>query len=172
MIKFYKTSGEHGYMSNFSKHRFVHGATTYNGIVCDGLGWQTSEHYFQAQKFIGGSTEEEKQAHDNFIAVWKAETPRIAAAIGRDKNRKIRPDWEKVKVEKMFDAIYFKFTQNADIADKLLSTGDQEIVEDSPVDWFWGCGADGKGENMLGQLLMRLRCILRHNPNLIQRKPI
>jgi predicted NAD-dependent protein-ADP-ribosyltransferase YbiA (DUF1768 family) len=31
------------------------------------------------------------------------------------------------------------------------SRGD-ETVEDSPTDYFWGLGADGSGQNMLGRI--------------------
>jgi len=43
----------------------------------------------------------------------------------------------------------------------LLSTGDEQIIENSPIDYYWGCGADGSGKNMLGQVLMEIREILR-----------
>jgi predicted NAD-dependent protein-ADP-ribosyltransferase YbiA (DUF1768 family) len=38
-----------------------------------------------------------------------------------------------------------------------MDTGTEELIEDSPVDYYWGCGADGSGKNMLGKLLMELR---------------
>jgi N-glycosidase YbiA len=38
-----------------------------------------------------------------------------------------------------------------------LATGDEEIVENAPEDYYWGCGADGSGQNKLGQILMRVR---------------
>jgi len=44
----------------------------------------------------------------------------------------------------------------------LLSTGDAEIVENSPIDYYWGCGANGSGKNRLGIILMEVRDILRH----------
>jgi ribA/ribD-fused uncharacterized protein len=61
----------------------------------------------------------------------------------------------------MYDALMAKFTQNEDAKQVLLSTGDNTLIEDSPVDWYWGCGANGKGKNRLGILLMRLRDELR-----------
>jgi ribA/ribD-fused uncharacterized protein len=54
-----------------------------------------------------------------------------------------------------------KFTSHADLKEKLLSTGDALIEEESPSDSFWGIGADGKGENWSGKLLMELRAALR-----------
>ena len=47
------------------------------------------------------------------------------------------------------------------LRDVLLGTGDEEIVEDSPTDGYWGCGADGKGRNRLGEILMEVRATLR-----------
>lgn len=32
-----------------------------------------------------------------------------------------------------------------------------QLVEDSPHDGFWGCGADGAGSNHLGRILERVR---------------
>jgi predicted NAD-dependent protein-ADP-ribosyltransferase YbiA (DUF1768 family) len=43
----------------------------------------------------------------------------------------------------------------------LLSTGETPIVENSPIDYYWGCGADGTGENRLGAILMDVRDTLR-----------
>ena len=45
--------------------------------------------------------------------------------------------------------------------DTLLATGDKELVENAPGDYYWGCGADGSGRNMLGRILMELRAELR-----------
>ncbi|HLY31420.1 MAG TPA: NADAR domain-containing protein, partial [Ktedonobacterales bacterium] len=45
----------------------------------------------------------------------------------------------------------------------LLGTGDEEIVESSPSDYYWGCGADGSGKNRLGHTLMLVRERLRQN---------
>jgi ribA/ribD-fused uncharacterized protein len=43
----------------------------------------------------------------------------------------------------------------------LLLTGDHILIEDSPIDYFWGCGADGTGENYLGKILMSVRGEIR-----------
>ncbi|KAL1754430.1 hypothetical protein FB107DRAFT_275763 [Schizophyllum commune] len=68
-----------------------------------------------------------------------------------------RRDWEEKKVEKMEKALWYKFTQHLDLWQELVNTGDAELVENSPYDWFWGIGQDGKGRNELGKALMRLR---------------
>ena len=37
------------------------------------------------------------------------------------------------------------------------------LVENAPNDYYWGCGKDGSGKNMLGQLLMKLRAEILHS---------
>jgi ribA/ribD-fused uncharacterized protein len=141
-IYFYSTRDEYGCFSNFSNH----------GIKLKGKWWPTSEHYFQAQKFAGTPHEEE---------VRRAQTPKQAAEIGRDRMRPLRHDWEKVKDQVMREAVLEKFLSHADIQATLLGTGDQDLVENAPSDWYWGCGSDGTGKNMLGTILMEVRSEIR-----------
>lgn len=144
MIKFYKVDEEYGCFSNFSKH----------GFELNGKYWGTSEHFFQAQKFVGSEHEEE---------IRLAKTPMVAAKIGRERMRPLRKNWEEVKDEIMRIAVLQKFKSHEDIRDILLSTGEEEIVENTSNDYYWGCGKDGTGRNMLGKILMETREILRKN---------
>jgi N-glycosidase YbiA len=141
-IKFFKTKETYGCFSNFSRH----------AIYLDERQWATTEHYYQAQKFIGA-------IHYDHIA--KAETPRIAADLGRNTGFPIRADWEQVKVEIMKKCVRAKVLQHPQIKKLLLETGDEELIENSPYDSFWGCGKDGSGYNMLGKILMEIRTELR-----------
>jgi len=144
VIKFWKVNDTYGCFSNFSKH----------GFDLDGFWWQTSEHYFQANKF----TNTDKVWFDK---IRESKTPKDAADMGRDRSHKIHRDWEKVKDEIMLQAVLTKFKTHDDIHKILLSTGDNKIIEDSPMDYYWGCGADGTGRNTLGYILMEVREILR-----------
>lgn len=54
-----------------------------------------------------------------------------------------------------------KFSQNQEIKDVLLSTGEALLVENTTEDYYWGCGTNGNGENWLGRILMETRDILR-----------
>ncbi|GAA5509351.1 NADAR domain-containing protein [Novipirellula caenicola] len=54
-----------------------------------------------------------------------------------------------------------KFTTHANLRDALLDTGDEELIENAPTDYFWGCGQLGGGQSMLGKLLMETRKALR-----------
>ena len=50
-----------------------------------------------------------------------------------------------------------KYTQNPVLAEKLLATGDDELVEfNTWNDKYWGV-CRGEGENKLGKVLMRIR---------------
>ncbi|MEQ9606295.1 MAG: NADAR domain-containing protein [Kiloniellaceae bacterium] len=50
---------------------------------------------------------------------------------------------------------------HAALAELLLSTAEEPIVENAPGDYYWGCGKDGTGLNRLGEILMETRAILR-----------
>ena len=81
----------------------------------------------------------------------------LAARMGRDRRRKLRRDGESVKVGVMREAVRAKFTQHEDLRELLLSTGDAKLVEHTEDDAFWGDGGDGRGQNMLGRILMGVR---------------
>lgn len=137
-IYFYSAQDAYGCFSNFSSH----------GVQLKGVWWPTTEHFFQAQKFAGTPHEE---------AIRHAKTPKQAAEMGRDRRRPIRPDWEQIKDEVMRAAVREKFRTHAGIREELLATGDVELIENAPSDFYWGCGADGSGKNMLGKILMEIR---------------
>ena len=119
-------------------------------IFLDGKQWPTTEHYFQAQKFIGTPFTE---------VIRHFQRPREAFDYSRNHavSRWRRKDWESVKINIMRKALLAKFTQHADLREMLLSTGDKYLIEHSPYDSFWGNGGDDSGENRLGLLLMEVR---------------
>lgn len=141
-ILFYSTTDKYGCFSNFSRH----------GFELDGHYWRTSEHYFQAQKFAG--TEYADQVRD-------AKTPKQAATLGRRRDFPLRDDWEAVKDDIMRHAVLKKFETHEEIRQILLDTGDEDIIENAPGDYYWGTGKDGSGKNMLGKILMEVRETLR-----------
>lgn len=153
VIRFYSVADEFGAFSNFAPCP----------IRLDGKTWPTSEHYFQAQKFL----EEE-----HVEAVRSAKSPMIAARLGRSRKRPLRQDWESIKLDVMRKAVRAKFTQHAALRDLLLSTGEARIVEHTANDSYWGDGGDGRGQNMLGRILMEVRTQLRgaEAPPTVQRR--
>lgn len=74
---------------------------------------------------------------------------------------KCRPDWEEKKVGFMRALVLAKFQQNPRLAQRLLDTGNAELVEGNWWgDRFWGV-CRGLGENQLGRILMWVRAELR-----------
>ncbi len=141
-ILFYSVGDDYGEFSNFAPYP----------ISVGGKRWPTSEHYFQAQKFQDTKHRE---------AIRRANSPMQAARMGRDRKKKLRRDWESVKVGVMRQALTAKFTQHTDLKALLLGTGDAKLVEHTDNDRYWGDGGDGSGKNMLGRLLMQVRDALR-----------
>ena len=59
-----------------------------------------------------------------------------------------------VKVKLMFVLVTEKFKQNPELKQKLLETGNQELIEGNTWnDTFWGV-CNGQGQNWLGKILM------------------
>ncbi|MEH1817205.1 MAG: NADAR domain-containing protein [Nostoc sp.] len=145
-IYFYKVWQPYGCFSNFSLH----------GIHIEGAYWPTVEHYYQAQKFVGST--------DAAIIplIHAATTPEEAATLGRCSTRQLRRDWDLVKTQIMREAVLKKFLTHTDIREVLLKTGDEILVENSPTDSFWGCGANKSGQNHLGKTLMSVREEIRN----------
>jgi ribA/ribD-fused uncharacterized protein len=143
-IRFYRADGEYGFLSNFALYP----------ITLDGKEWSTSEHYFQARKFLDEMLQEE---------IRSASTPGEAARLGRDRARPLRADWELVKDDVMYEVVLAKFSQHPDLRERLLSTGDAYLVEHTEKDGYWGDGGDGSGKNRLGSILMRVREELRRS---------
>lgn len=75
----------------------------------------------------------------------------------RDRKRKLRRDWESIKVSVMREVVRARFSQHEDLARLLLETGEARLVEHTDQDDYWGDGGDGSGKNMLGRILMEIR---------------
>ncbi len=139
MIKFYKIKDPHGYMSNYKKARFF----------IYGRWWNWVEAPYQAQK---------TNVPAEIDLIWEAKTNNDSRLLGQKVT--MRPDWDQVKEQVMYECCMAKFLQHTDLLLELLATGDEELIEDSPTDYYWGCGANGTGKNMLGKVLMRVRAEL------------
>ena len=61
----------------------------------------------------------------------------------------------------MYEIVKYKFSKNMEMRDLLLNTFDAELEEGNTWnDTYWGiCG--GRGSNVLGLILMRVRAELR-----------
>ena len=141
-IRFFSQSPTHRELSNFAPF----------WIDLDDARWPTVEHYYQAQKF----TDPQLQA-----AIRAAEKPIIAKSLAEKNKAAMRPDWDAVKDEVMYRAVRRKFELHAELRALLLATGEEDIAESAPSDYYWGVGREGTGQNRLGKMMERIRAELR-----------
>ena len=118
--------------------------------------WDCVERFFHAQKTVNV---------EDFRKIYDATTPKLAKQIGR--RVKLRNDWENIKDEVMLTALKMKFMQNKTLADKLLATNEQRLVEGNTWhDNYWGDCSCSKckqsGKNKLGLMLMQIRTMLKN----------
>lgn len=127
-------------LNNWSPHR----VNIWNHI------FPTSEHAFQWKKF----NEVEPEIADKIL---NAGSPHIVSEI-TDSNRDKKPsNWAEIKLTVMEEILRAKLEQHKDVQDALKRTGSRRIVENSPVDDFWGIGPNKDGKSMLGNIWMKIR---------------
>lgn len=127
--------GEYRFLSNYEPSE----------IVCGGILYPTVEHAFQAAKTFD---------HKDKITISHLTKPHKAKMFGQTVS--LRPDWEMVKVDVMRECLIKKF-KIPELQEKLLSTGNQFLVEGNTWnDKFWGV-CNGEGRNWLGHILMCVR---------------
>lgn len=121
-------------------------------VIFEGVVFPTSEHAYQAGK-----------ARKPAVRDWilSAPTPALAAMAAHGLYVwDVAPDWAQTKFDRMRRVLRAKFDQHEDLRQLLMSTGSARLVEvgtvNNAVNRLWG-EVGGKGENMLGVMLMELR---------------
>ncbi|OHA79954.1 MAG: hypothetical protein A2747_01900 [Candidatus Yonathbacteria bacterium RIFCSPHIGHO2_01_FULL_44_41] len=115
-----------------------------------GREFQTAEHAYQWKKYI--------DSYPNIAGqIFEATSPNMAIKIANENKDKVTKEWHDNKVAIMEEILIAKIEQHEKIRRVLLETGGRTIVENSPIDSFWGIGPDGTGNNELGKLYMKLR---------------
>lgn len=127
--------GEYRWLSNFEPCLVEH----------DGLVFPSSEAAYQAAKC------KNKEDRLLFLTLSAAESKKMGRKI------KIIDHWDDVKDLIMKAILISKFTKNSHLREKLLDTGDKYLEE---TNWwndrYWGV-CNGRGDNMLGKILMEVR---------------
>lgn len=126
--------GEYDFLSNFYECP----------ILWKGNLYRNSESIYQSYKTL-----------DNVPFDFTKTTGSQAKKISKKLN--VRPDWNKIKFDLMYEICQEKFNQNTDIAQKLMNTGDAILIEGNYWgDTYWG-KCNGVGQNNLGKILMKIR---------------
>lgn len=131
-------------------------------FVIDGVEYNCTEQYMMAKKALvfGDYKALEK--------IMSTDEPHAQKAYGRQVKGFDSDTWNKVCRKIVFDANYAKFTQNPEMLNELMNSGDREIVEASPEDKIWGIGLHEtnpdvldknkwQGTNWLGIAIMEVR---------------
>jgi ribA/ribD-fused uncharacterized protein len=137
---------ESNLLSSFSSH----------GFFLDDADWPTVEHYYQGMKF---------DDPDQRAAIRSTASAAEARQLAEKHARAVRKDWKKVRQTIMTRGIYIKCRTHPGVAEALLTTDTQKIVETSQYDYYWGCGRDGRGHNTFGKVLMEVREKLKSEMN-------
>lgn len=132
-------TGEHRFLSNF----------WLVPVELDGAEYPTVEHAYQAAKSADPAWRARVRA---------AARPGDAKRLGRAAPQ-LSSSFDRVAV--MRALVRQKFARHAELRERLLATGDAELIEGN--DWgdrFWGVSG-GRGQNQLGRMLMEVRAGLR-----------
>lgn len=128
-----KFTGKYYFLSNFSDSK----------IEIEGMTFNNAEAAYHSFKNPKRSKE------------FQTLNPSAAKKLGRTID--LREDWEQIKDNIMYKVVLAKFSQNQDLAQKLIDTKDKELEEGNTWnDTYWGT-CNGVGKNMLGRILMLVR---------------
>jgi ribA/ribD-fused uncharacterized protein len=131
--------GRYFFLSNFFSRR----------VIIDDFVFKNNEAAFQSHK------PENIKLREFFCWLEPSEAKKAGKKV------KLRKDWESIKEEVMYKVVLAKFTQNFDLRNRLLMTGDMKLIEENNWgDTTWGT-VDGEGKNLLGNILMRVRKEIR-----------
>lgn len=178
-IRFYSSVDAYEYLTNFYD-RVKNNDPNFH-LVIDGIDFQSSEHAYQALKFVTEDFDDNELQQEYYEIISEQSTPYKTKILGHQqtsggryewqkelidiakKYKKLgvipSPDWEDIKVNVMEWIVNEKFNQNPHLKKRFMNdtTVDDIIIEASNYDYFWGEGKNRSGENQLGKIMMRLR---------------
>lgn len=134
--------GQYRFLSNFYE----------TPLLFRGLVFENAEAAFHSQKC--------PQRAKEFQGLNASQSKRLGRQV------EMRPDWDKVRDQVMYEVVSEKFSQNSKIRERLIATGEAMLVEGNTWnDRYWGV-CNGIGQNKLGKILMRVRSELMQKEQL------
>lgn len=152
VVFFYGVKNVNGEFSNHYVREFKVNGNTFNCV----------EQYMMAQKALIF------RDFETFNKVMNSKDPVEMKHLGREVKNFNAEKWDGVKMKVVKRAVMAKFSQNWDLRELLLQTGDKLIAESNPMDRIWGIGIcksdkdvmnkmEEWGENLLGKIMMEVR---------------
>ncbi len=135
-------------------------------FVCGTQHYCCMEQYMMAQKALLFGDEEMRQR------ILSSKSPQRIKALGQQVQHFNESIWKQTKYAIILNGNYLKFSQNPQLKNFLLQTGNKVLVEASPYDGIWGIKMaetdktaqnplKWNGQNLLGFALMEVRDVLR-----------
>ncbi|KAJ5628042.1 DUF1768-domain-containing protein [Penicillium lividum] len=160
-VYFWKPNQENGAFGQWypSSFNWPQGTETFN--------YANAEQYMMHRKALLFAPDH--QVTQQIQKGWKVH-PRSLRELGRKIPNFVEQVWEAERYAIVLEGSYLKFSQNEDLKQLLLATGERELVEASPQDRIWGIGfakdraeleRERWGLNLLGKALMEVRGRLR-----------
>lgn len=120
-------------------------------VYLEGDWYPSVEHAYQAAKFTDKAVR---------LEIKNAKKPGEAKKLG-NLGYPLRSDWDLVRIQYMRNLVWQKFSLHQNLQDRLLATGEAELIEGNTWhDTFWGV-CNGVGQNWLGKILMEVRVELK-----------
>lgn len=155
LVLFWREEGKYGCFSQWYVAPFT----------IEGITYRTCEQYMMAKKALLFKD------FEHYILILNADDPAADKRYGRQVRNFESKLWRSCNAEVIFHANLAKFSQNPELKEILLGTGDLPLAEASPVDLNYGIGfaetdpeaqdpAKWTGKNLLGETLMKVRSAL------------
>lgn len=152
VVCFHNPEEENGFLSNWYVSKFE----------VTGRGFSSMEQFMMYQKAICFG--------DEAVAEQILKTDDVARIkeLGRMVSGYNENIWNGMRQLIVYEGLVAKFSQNEELKERLLQTGDALLAECAVHDWIWGIGLSMKdekrfdisqwrGENLLGYALMMVR---------------
>ena len=128
--------------------------------------------YTSTEQFMMAKKAQIFKDNVSLLKILTTDCPRKAKEFGRQVKNFDEQMWSDRACDIVIYGCYLKFSQNDNLKNYILSTGERILVEASQYDRVWGIGISilsaksGKpwnGENLLGKCLNQVRSLIKNN---------
>ncbi|KAF8882171.1 hypothetical protein CPB84DRAFT_1851336 [Gymnopilus junonius] len=169
-VFFWKTNEVHGWGSQWYHSPFTAKVVFEEGDKEEEVKFATAEHWMMVQKALLFKDAEVAREVLEVEGTGQKDMTYVKS-LGRKVRNFDEEKWVEARERIVLEGNLLKFSQNQELGEKLVATGDKQIVEASPRDRIWGVGFGEKnaleertrwGLNLLGKALESTRGRLRN----------